>query len=183
MSTTYPLISAEEYERLPDEPGYRTELSRGMVVREPQPGAIHGRVTNRLAHALTSFVIGHDLGEITNQTGFLIMRNPDCVRGPDVAFIRRERVPADPPRSFWPLAPDLAIEVASPGNTLAELQQKVIEYFEAGTQEVWVIEPKTRTAMIYHSMNDISVLGANDSLTGGDLLPGFSIAMEELLQW
>ena len=183
MSRPDALLTADEYERLPDEPGYRVELSYGMLVREPQPGAIHGRVTDRLANAMRNFATKHDLGEVTSHCGYLISRGPDCVRGPDVAFIRKSRIPADPPRSFWPFAPDLAIEVASPGNTLAELQQKVIEYFDGGTQEVWIIEPKTQTALIYRSAHDVTLLHVVDQLSGGDLLPGFSISLAELLKW
>jgi Uma2 family endonuclease len=177
------LLSVEEYEQLRDEPGYRTELSRGLLVREPQPGAIHGEVTGRIYFALDSFVRERGLGRVTNQTGFLLATLPRTVRGPDVAFVRRDRVPTEPPKSFWPFAPDLAIEVASPSNSLSDLQEKVIEYFEAGTEQVWIIEPRTRTVTIYRSLSDITLLRETETIDGGDLLPGFSVRIAGLFEW
>jgi Uma2 family endonuclease len=117
-------ISLEQYERLRDVPGYRSELARGWLVRELQPGAVHGEVTGRLFVALDAFVRSNELGKVINQTGFLLSIPPPTARGPDVAFVRRERVPAEPPAGFWPGAPDLAVEVASPANSIADLQEK-----------------------------------------------------------
>src|SRR6476659_7411489 len=104
-------ISLEEYERTADEPGDRTELHRGLLIKEPQPGALHGEVTGRLYTALDAFVRARQLGKTTCQTGFRLFSDPPTVRGPDVAFVRRARVPAEPPSSFWPFGPDLAVEV------------------------------------------------------------------------
>ncbi len=177
------LLSVEEYEQLREEPGYRSELSRGLLVREPQPGAVHGEVTGRIFVALDAFVREHGLGRVTNQTGFRLSPLPRTVRGPDVAFVRREQVPAEPPASFWPFAPDLAVEVASPSNSLSGLQEKVIEYFEAGTAQVWIIEPRTRTVTVYRSLTDIALLRENEYLDGGDQLPGFSFPIARLFEW
>jgi Uma2 family endonuclease len=176
------LLSIEEYEHLADEPGYRTELSRGLLVREPQPGALHGEVTGRLYVALLEFVSRNRLGRVTNQTGFALRAIPRTVRGPDVAFIRADRLPAETPVSYWPFAPDLAVEVASPGNSLADLQQKTIEYFEAGTQQVWVIEPRTRTVTVYRSLHDITLLRETDTLEGGAVLPAFAMPVASLFE-
>ena len=171
------VFSIEQYERLPDEPGYRVELSRGLLVREPQPGALHGEVTGRLYIALHAYVSKHDLGLVTNQTGFELSAIPRTVRGPDVAFIRRNRLPANIPIGFWQLAPDLAVEVASPANSLADLQEKTIEYFEAGCSLVWIVEPRTRTVTVYRSLSDIALLRESDLLEGGDLIPGFTLTV------
>jgi Uma2 family endonuclease len=176
-------ISLDQYEQLRDVPGYRSELARGWLVREPQPGAVHGEVTGRLFVALDAFVRSHELGKVTNQTGFLLVMQPPTVRGPDVAFVRRERVPVEPPSGFWPGAPDLAVEVASPANSMADLQEKVIEYFDAGTAQVWVIEPRTRTVTVYRSLADITVLRSTEELEGGTLLPGFALPIAQLFEW
>ena len=178
-----PPLTVDEYERLRDEPGYRSELSRGQLVREPQPGALHGEVTSRLHIALDAFVREYDLGRVTNQTGFRLASIPHTVRGPDVAFVRRERVPAQPPASFWPFAPDLAVEVASPSNSLSDLQQKVIEYFDAGTSEVWVIDPRTRTVTVYRSLTDIALLREDDTLESSQVIPRFSLPIARLFEW
>ncbi len=176
-------VTLEEYERLRDEPGYRSEVSRGWLVREPQPGAWHGEVTGRLYRELDAFVRARGLGKVTNQTGFELSREPLTVRGPDVGFVRRARVPAEPPAGFWPGAPDLAVEVVSPSNTLSELQEKVIEYFDAGATQVWVIESRTRSVIVYHSLTDIAVLREPESLSAGDLLPGFAMPIAHLFEW
>lgn len=174
------LLTVEQYEALPDEPEYRIELSRGRLVREPQPGALHGEVTGRLYAALLRFVEERDLGKVTNQTGFRLPLEPPCVRGPDVAFIRRDRLPPEIPVSFWPLAPDLAIEVASPSNSLADLQQKTIEYFESGVRQVWIVEPATRTVTVYRSLDDIQLIREHGLLDGDPVLPGFHLAIPSL---
>ena len=172
-------ISIAEYERLPEEPEYRVELSRGRLVREPQPGALHGELTGRIYVALHTHVMALRLGKVTNLTGFALTAIPRTVRGPDVAFIRAERVPETTPISFWPFAPDLAVEVASPGNSMADLQEKAIEYLEAGTQLVWIVEPRTRSVTVYRSFNDIALLRESDVLSD-PLLPGFSLSLAEL---
>ena len=104
------------------------------------------------------------------------------MRGPDVAFIRAEKLPDSIPIGFWPVAPDLAIEVASPGNSLADLQEKAIEYLEAGTQIVWIVEPRTRSVTVYRSFSDIALLRENDTLTGETLLPGFALPVSSLFR-
>ena len=174
------LLTIEEYEQLADEPGYRTELSRGLLVREPQPGALHGEVTGRLYVALLEYVTRNQLGKVTNQTGFALRGIPRTVRGPDVAFIRAARLPAETPVSYWPFAPDLAVEVASPSNSLADLQQKTIEYFEAGTELAWIVEPRTRTVTAYRSLKDITLLRESNVLDGGHVVPGFTLPIASL---
>jgi Uma2 family endonuclease len=115
------------------------------------------------------------------ECGFRLAQDEPIVRGPDLAFIARERLPAELPSGFWPFAPDLAVEVASPSNSLSELQEKVLEYFEGGSRMVWVIDPQSRTAMVYHSMREITLLRDTDSLEGGPVVPGFRIALRAIL--
>ena len=177
-------ITLEGFEQIPDDPeGYRIELSRGLVVREPPPGAGHGDVCSRLVIALGGYVRANGLGRTVIEAGFLLSTDPPTVRQPDIAFVRASRVPADRPPAYWPFAPDLAIEVVSPSNTLSELQQKVIDYFEAGTVEVWLIDPHTRAATIYHGLSDIAVLREPERLDGGSIVSGFSMPLSEIFAW
>ena len=106
------ILSGEAYALMREDPAYRSELSRGWLVREPQPGALHGEATGRIYERLRTFVQARGLGRVTNQTGFELRPIPRTVRGPDVAFVRSERVPAEAPTLFWPFTPDLAVEVA-----------------------------------------------------------------------
>jgi Uma2 family endonuclease len=103
------------------------------------------------------------------------------VRAPDLAFVCRERLPPEnQPRGFWEIAPDLVVEVVSPNDTRAEIQLKVREWIEAGVRLVWVVYPDSRTVEVIRTLLDREELTADDTLDGGDVLPGFSCAVAEL---
>lgn len=176
-----PLMTAEEllYTSIPNK---RTELSRGrLVVREP-PGGRHGNVTARLAVRLGQHVDLTGAGALfVGDTGFTLARNPDTVRGPDIAFVRNDRLPAPIPSSYLELAPDLVVEVLShndrPGETLA----KVGDWLEAGARLVWVVDPERRIARVYRENGTESLLGDADDLDGEDVLPGFRCQVTSIL--
>ena len=175
------VLTAEQYEGLVEDDRYRSELSRGRLVREPRPGALHSLVAFELGVLLREFVSKHQLGKVDVEAGFRLWAEPLTVRGPDVAFISKERLPDEIPESWWPFPPDLAIEVVSLGKTLTELQEKILEYFEAGTREVWVVEPRTRSVTVYRSLSDISIVREPDVLRGGALLPGLELQLNAFL--
>jgi Uma2 family endonuclease len=114
------------------------------------------------------------------ETGFRIAEDPDTVRAPDVAFVRVERVSASPMKGFFPGAPDLAVEVLSPGDHASEVLDKVHDWLRAGCQTVWIVDPRTCTISIYRSSHPIAVLGKSEVLSGEDLLPGFSVSVAEI---
>ena len=174
-------LTAEQYERLNEDGRYISELSRGLLVREPRPGALHARVTFELGVLLREFVREHDLGTIEVEAGFKLSDSPLTIRGPDIAFIRKDRLPAELPLSWWPFAPDLAIEVVSPAKTLSELHEKIFEFFEAETREVWVVESRTRSVTVYRSLSDIAVIREPQMLEGGELLPGLRLPLHSFL--
>jgi Uma2 family endonuclease len=172
------LMTIEEFERLPDEAA-RLELVRGHVVREPLAGFEHGAVAAQIATFLHTFVRQYGLGKIVaGEPGFVLFDDPPTVRAPDVAFVARDRLPADP-RGFARLAPDLAVEIVSPSNTVSEIQGKVFDYLDAGTKLVWVVEPGGRTVTVYRSRDDIRILTASEEIQGGEVLPGFAIEVSE----
>ena len=108
------------------------------------------------------------------ETGFQIATDPDTVRAPDVAFVRRERIPSTGlPKAFWPGAPDLAVEVVSPGDTVEEVDEKVADWLDAGTEAVWMVKPKTQDRHGVQRPSVLAVLTADDEIDGGELLPGF----------
>ncbi|MBI4500229.1 MAG: Uma2 family endonuclease [Gemmatimonadetes bacterium] len=176
-----PLVTAEELEHL-SFPDKTVELVRGhLVVREP-PGTWHGAVSMELGVKLSTYVRQHNLGLVFGQdTGFKIASSPDTVRGPDVAFVARERLGAIQTRGFAALAPDLLAEIVSPDDRPGELLKKVGEWLSAGSRLVWVIDPLRNTARVYRPDGSVSVLGLEDSLDGEDVVPGFACGLREIL--
>ena len=159
----------------------RTELVRGeLVVREPA-GYRHGDLAARLLIALGTFVELHGLGRVfTAETGFRLRQNPDTVRAPDVAFVRRERLPDPPPRGYAALAPDLVVEVLSPDDRPGEVLSKIGDWLEAGTSLVWVVDPEQRTARVYRSDGSQAHLTESDRLDGETVLPGFECELRRI---
>jgi Uma2 family endonuclease len=154
------------------------ELLRGELVMMSPAGSKHGRIALRIGGILSSFVELQGLGVVLGaETGFRIAENPDTVRAPDVAFIRRERVGAELPDGFFPGAPDLAVEVLSPNDRAGEVLAKVQDWLGAGSAAVWVADPKTQTVMVYGADRKAVLLTASESIAGGDLLPGFSASV------
>lgn len=174
-------MTADELLRayLPDK---HVELVRGvLVVREPAGGR-HGHVTARLSKRLMDVVEARGQGTVfAAETGFLIGTDPDTVRAPDIAFVTRERLP-DPDLPGYPaLAPDLVVEVSSPGDRPGETLTKVGEWLTAGTRLVWVVDPVRRLARVYRLDGSETVLQETESLDGEDVVPGFGCRLSEIL--
>jgi Uma2 family endonuclease len=165
--------------KLPDK---RTELVRGaLVVREPA-GYRHGEVAARLAKLLMDHVDRHQLGTVlAAETGFKLASNPDTVRAPDLAFIRRDRIPDPPPIGFAALAPDLVVEVLSPDDRPAEVLAKVGDWLTAGCALVWVVDLVRRLAHVYRANGRETTLAAGDVLDGEAVLPGFRCPLEAVV--
>lgn len=145
-------------------------------------GALHGRVVMALGVLLHVYASQHKLGQVfAAETGFKIHVDPDTVRAPDIAFVAQERIPpTGVPSGYWELAPDLVVEVVSPNDSAADVQDKIEEWLNAGVRRVWVVYPDTQTIHIYRSLKEVNVLKSGDRLDGEDLLPGFSCAVEEI---
>jgi Uma2 family endonuclease len=179
--TTDRLLTIEEFERLPEEDDARVELVRGMLVREPRPAAMHGWVQMNLGSMLLEHVRQHGLGDVFSDIGVILSIDPATVRGPDLAFVSRERLPAGPPdRGFLAFAPDLCVEIVSPSNSSAEIHQKVLDYLEGAARLVWVVHPEARTVTEYRSPSEILSLGVGEELNGGDVVPGFRVPVERI---
>jgi Uma2 family endonuclease len=181
MSTTHTLTTADELFVMPND-GFRYELVKGELRRMPPAGGEHGAVAVSITLAVAQFVKAQGLGVVFGaETGFKIAAEPDTVRAPDLAFVRRERIPEGGiPRGFWPGAPDLAVEVISPGDTYTEVEEKVHDWLNAGTRMVLVLNPRTRTVTVYTSHTDVVRLTESDLLDGGEVLPGFTCRVAEL---
>ncbi len=176
------VTTAEQLMHLPSL-GKRYELKRGELLMMTPAGALHGDVAMSLGALLRLYAQNHQLGKVlAAETGFKIHSAPDTVRAPDVAFVRKERVPAEGlPRGYWELAPDLVVEVVSPNDSATEIQNKVEEWLSAGVRRVWVVYPDTQTILVHRALKEpILVLKPGDTLDGEDILPGFSCAVSEI---
>lgn len=182
-SADSPLLSIEEFERLPRD-GWSYELVRGRLVREPPAGFDHGRRAGRIDWLLRDFVYRHGLGEILSaETGFVLSERPWTVRAPDVAFVSAARIATvTQPEKFFPGAPDLAVEIVSLSNTLAEVEEKAFEYLDAGAQLVWVVLPDTRKVRTYRSRTDVSIIDENGTLDGEPVLSGFRVLVTAIFR-
>jgi Uma2 family endonuclease len=181
MSTTTQLMTAEELLRLPDSP-YRHELVKGELITMTLPGEEHGAVIMNLAIPLGYYVKSNDLGVMYGaETGFQIERNPDTVLGPDIAFVRKDRVKKTGISKGYRFgAPELVVEVISPSDSMKKVEQKVQRWLSAGARIVWAVDLKTRTVKVYEGSDAVTVLGEADQLTGGTVVPGFRMPVAEV---
>ena len=145
MSIQTRLLTADEFLAWPDEPGFRQELIRGEVVTMSLPGGRHGKVAGKILRLAGNHVEALGLGDTyAAETGFIVERDPDTVRGADVGFVRAERLTRiTKPEKYIPFAPDLAVEVLSPNDRDDEVEEKVRLWLKAGCLLVWVVTPRS----------------------------------------
>ena len=179
--TTTDLITADELFQMKDD-GFRYELVRGELVKRSPASHQHGRIVLNFTTPLDQFVRANQLGAVyAAETGFKLAEDPDVVRAPDAAFIQRERVESvGQTEGFWPGAPDLAAEVISPGDTYAEVEDKIADWLDAGTRLVIVVNPSTQTVALYYSRSDIRILTIDDVLDGGEVVPNWTLPVRDI---
>ena len=183
MTTTTQPMTAEELLNMPDD-GFRYELIRGELRKMVPAGYDHGRIAGRIAARLAVYVMDNGLGEVcAAETGFKLESDPDHVRAPDAAFVRRERDAAAKGREgFFPGAPDLAIEVISPSDRYTEVEEKVADWLTAGTLAVIVVDPRRRTVKVHRSLTDAVVLTEGDVLGVDDIVPGWQMPVGDMFR-
>ncbi len=169
---------------LPENADKRFELINGDVIEMPAPGEEHGFIAAEIFHRVRLFDPQRKLGNPSVDAGFYSLDDRHTLLGPDFAFRRTER-PAAPFNKKWtPVMPDLAVEVKSPSNTLAELRQKAAIYLSHGSQLVWIIIPSSKSAEVCRlgAQGDMEreTIGADGALSGEDVLPGFTLALSAL---
>ncbi|MBX3432604.1 MAG: Uma2 family endonuclease [Pirellulales bacterium] len=178
--STVALVTAEELlERYASQ--QRCELIAGEVVVMSPAGHNHGFVVSNIHIVFGGFVRSRGLGRSFGaETGFVVDRDPDTVRAPDMAFIAKENLPQTLPESaFWPGAPDLAVEVLSPDDRAGDVDKKIRTWLAAGAKLVWVVDPELETVTIYRSPTDVSILARAGRIAGRDSLVGFECNVSE----
>ena len=181
MAVSGRVMTAEELFALPDD-SRRYALVGGELERMTPAGFDHGAILVNLTVPLGHHVKARRLGVVCGaETGFILARNPDTVLTPDIAFVHRGRIPeTGRPASFWDGAPDLAVEVTSPGDPRSEVAGKVAAWLSAGTRVVWIVDPKDASVTIHEPGRATRRLAESDTLDGAPLLPGFSLAVREI---
>ncbi len=175
MAIASKLITAEAFGQLGLE---QAELVEGEIVEYMRPTPEHGEITLNLGSMLRAWNQEHKAGRAGTDGGFILGRNPDKVRGPDVWFVSNERIPENTQR-FWEVAPDLVAEIISPSDTANVIKGKLNDYFAAGTQVVWLVYPLYREVEVYVTSGKTVILGQTDTLESPVLL-GFSCTVAEL---
>ena len=181
MPDTERLITAEELERFPED-DWRYELAEGRLIRMSPAGYVHGRVTMRVGFLLEQHVRTHNLGVVQNEVGFKLASNPDTVRAPDIAFIRRDRIPSTDPKGFWNGPPDVAVEVLSPDDTPTEIRKKAVEYLTRGASIVLVIDPGSKTATTFTDGTSTTIAGADEELSLSPVVAGFRCRVRDIFE-
>jgi Uma2 family endonuclease len=174
-------MTADELFVMPHD-GFRYELVKGELRQMSPAGSEHGAIVGKLTARLGYHIETNNLGIYFGaETGFKIASDPDTVRAPDVAFVRRERIPESGiPKKFWPGAPDLAVEVLSPDDTLKEAEEKAGQWLAAGASAVWVVNPKRRGVSVYRPAAEVVRLSEADELEGQEVVPGFRCKVAEI---
>ncbi|ODA28429.1 Uma2 family endonuclease [Planctopirus hydrillae] len=177
------LLTADEYGRL-DNDGRLTELVRGRVFEISCPFTSHGYFLSQFSVVLNEAVRRNNLGRVVGGgAGLITQRDPDTVRGPDLAYYSYQRIPAGSlPEGYWPASPELVIEIRSQSDRWKDILQKVAEYLNANVLTVAVIDPSSRHVHVYSADQEARILTSADLLTFPDLLPGFEVVVGSLFE-
>jgi Uma2 family endonuclease len=178
MATAIKRITAEEFLQL----GLKhAELIDGEIEEHIPPSGLHGEVAVNIASTLKIWASANRHGRVGAKSGFIIARDPDQVRAPDLWFIQQERIEGGrSPKDFWTIAPDLAVEVLSDSDTMGVIRGKVNDYFAIGTPLIWLVDPEAQTVDVRTPGNKPLVLQGEDRLENFPSLPGFSCAVADL---
>ncbi len=181
MAIKEKLYTAEELLQLPDD-YKRRELVRGEIKEMTPAGNEHGYVAGEILGELRSYVKANSLGRTyAAETGFKIASDPDTVRAPDAAFVSRERLEkVGAVAGFWPGAPDLVVEVVSPGDTHTEVVEKSLAWLDAGCRMVLVAEPVRKVVTVYRSRENIRILTTEEAVDGADVIPDWRLPVAEI---
>lgn len=183
MATAEALMTAEEFGQRPD-PGHPEELVQGRIVGMPPPDRMHGYVCSKADRILGRFVEEHDLGRVmSNDSGIVTERDPDTVRGADVAFYSYARLPRGPlPAGYGPEIPELVVEVRSANDRWREIHEKVAEYLGAGVLAIVVLDPPHRTAHVFGTDDPPKAIGPDGELVLPGILDGFRVPVARFFE-
>lgn len=179
MSTITTELTAEAFWQLAGT-AKRRSLIRGEVVEQMPPGGRHGVIATAFSLRLATWAALHRAGIVGTESGFILARGPDVVRGPDGYYIRAERVPEGGiPEAFWTIAPDLVVAIVSPSETAEDVREKVRDFLAAGTALIWVVYARTREVIAHTPDGFARTFREDDLLSDAAVLPGFRHTVAE----
>ena len=183
QQTKSEIRSAAQLYLMPND-GNRRELVKGILIVMSPAGSEHGRIASRILTRLSNHVEANNLGEtFAAETGFLIETDPDTVRAPDAAFVSHETMrTVDDTSAYLPLAPDLVVEVLSPSDSSSDVEAKVEQWLNAGSQIVLVADPKNATLRVYRSKSEIQVLHSGEVLASGEVCKDWQLAVDDIFE-
>lgn len=173
--------TAEELFWMPDDP-HRFDLIEGNLVQTELAGMREGIITMNTGARVYDYVEHTGIGTAFGaETGFILGRNPDTVLGPDVSVVRSGRMPVDADPDFYvPVAPDLVVEIIFPSHTANYVNAKLLAYLRAGTELIWTIDHLHRIVTVYAPGRTARILTKDETLNGGDVLPGLEIPLADI---
>ena len=175
------LVTGEALLALPDDIG-RYELIDGRLVEMAPASDEHGFIEFNLGAELRAFVRQRSLGRILGgEVGIYIRRNPDRIRGADIVFVSKTRLP-ELTDKFLEVTPELIVEIMSPNDTWEMIQGKLADYFSIGVDQVWVVEPQQRTVRVYRALTEVETFGPQDTLVSRGVLDGFRLEIKTLFE-
>ena len=164
-------------EDLPENANRILELIEGEVI-EKIPRFVLSKLAARIATYIGMYLLQNDIGHLTGADGGYVISESDTFN-PDVGYISKERLPVLPEREVL-VPPDFAVEVKSPTDTRRALRRKAEKYLESGTRLVWLVFPESRTVEVYVPDKDDVPKGMDEILDGGEVLPGFQLAVKDI---
>jgi Uma2 family endonuclease len=180
---TRPMTAEEfqEWANRPENQDRTCELDRGEIVEMPTPGEMHGVICSLIAHLLWKYVFQRKTGYVcSNDTGLLVERDPDTLRGPDIMLFEEARSLEEMSRKFTQNIPRLVVEVLSPSDQLTRVNRRISQFLKRGVPLVWLVDPEVRSVTTYRSGKDHAVLDETEELTGEDVLPDFRCRVVDL---
>ena len=181
MATTTQPLTAEDLFRMPDD-GNRYELVKGELRTMPPPGFRHGLIMINFAAPLKRYVQENRLGAVSaGDPGFLLARDPDVLRAPDVAFVSAARIAAaGEPTGYWQGAPDLAVEILSPSDTVVDVEEKTDDWLTLGCAMVVLVNDRRRTVTVHRPGAAPRTLRGDDVFEGEEVIPGFRLPLADI---
>ncbi len=172
-------LTIDEFSRLPRD-GERHEMSAGELITMAPPKSLHSRIATNLFKLLVAALDKSRTSEAFIEAGYVLGRNPLTIRQPGVSVLSKERVQATAADDYFESAPELAVEVVSPSDSSGDLQIKIDQYLLAGSKQVWVFYPQNKRVQVFYPDKTAAMLDETQTLSGGDVLPGFSVQVSDL---